>query len=526
MKIISFGIRRLPRKGGFARAAAARPATGAGVSDAPPPRRGPNLGLRLGLLITSIVVGVMAALTGTQLILDLRAELGERQALLSASLSPVVAELRAASTRADAQAAVARFHSSYQDRGHAHHNLAVLDSIGRVLVTTGARGAEPPLLTSSAPLVSPAFGSEEVKLVVTQDSTDLAADRSRRWRAWAAHIGLTALLILALLFVVIRREITGPIDRLLRGVRKMELGYWDGMPDPGGAWEVRWLGWRFRALGQELGVTAERLVAAQRRAYAADGEAHTDFHRSAIQPHLNALPSSGSSSEPFERVIVLTRLQTRLQRLRVAEPGDDEVRALAQITWDRDAEHAERLGQPGLRMSLEDAALRVLEPVQYREIKDQLQAQRPKLDALVEACNAEIGDALNLRAVSYVEISHRIKHPAGIWKKMREKDLTFDQVHDLIALRIVVPTEADCYHALGVVHDIYAPLVGRFKDYIAQPKPNGYRSVHTSVRASNGSIFEVQIRSIAMHQHAEFGGAGHAEYKHATWNPVSAPVEF
>jgi GTP pyrophosphokinase len=124
------------------------------------------------------------------------------------------------------------------------------------------------------------------------------------------------------------------------------------------------------------------------------------------------------------------------------------------------------------------------------------------------------------RNVPIVEIRHRVKHPAGLWKKMRQKNLTFDQVHDLVALRIVVPTEADCYHALGVVHDLYAPIVGRFKDYIVQPKSNGYRSLHASVRDAHRAVFEVQIRSLAMHRHAERGPATHADYKDATRIPA------
>ncbi len=103
---------------------------------------------------------------------------------------------------------------------------------------------------------------------------------------------------------------------------------------------------------------------------------------------------------------------------------------------------------------------------------------------------------------------------------MHQKNLTFDQIHDLVALRIVVPTESDCYHALGAVHQLYAPIVGRFKDYVVRPKSNGYRSLHSSVRDAEGAIFEVQIRSIAMHQHAEQGPAAHADYKHATRIPA------
>ena len=108
---------------------------------------------------------------------------------------------------------------------------------------------------------------------------------------------------------------------------------------------------------------------------------------------------------------------------------------------------------------------------------------------------------------------HRVKHTAGVWAKMKRKGLEFDEVYDLFAFRIILPTEADCYAALGVIHQLYKPEVSRFKDYIADPKGNGYRSLHTCVKAADGPMFEVQIRSIAMDQQAERGDAAHWLYK-------------
>lgn len=193
---------------------------------------------------------------------------------------------------------------------------------------------------------------------------------------------------------------------------------------------------------------------------------------------------------------------------------------LAQSTWDQYAPQAEKLGQPQLRVSLEDAALRVLDPDAFGDISVKIEAERSRLEELARARGDQIRRAMAARSVPVVEIRHRVKHPAGIWKKMRQKNLTFDQVHDLVALRIVVPTEADCYHAFGVIHDLYAPIVGRFKDYVVRPKSNGYRSLHASVRDAERAVFEVQIRSIAMHRHAEHGPAAHADYKDATRIPA------
>ena len=184
------------------------------------------------------------------------------------------------------------------------------------------------------------------------------------------------------------------------------------------------------------------------------------------------------------------------------------------------AAQAERLGQPELRVSLEDAALRLLDPSAFADISVRIEAERPQLEKLARARGDQIRRALVARSVPVVEIRHRVKHPAGIWKKRRQKNLTFDQVHDLVALRIVLPTETDCYRALREVHDLYAPIVGRFKDYVVRPKSNGYRGLHASVRDAERAVFEVQIRSIAMHRHAEQGPAAHADYKEATLMPA------
>ena len=483
-----------------------------------PPRRGLGLGLRLGFLTTLIVIGVMAVLTGTQLASELRTELRERQAQLGESLAPLVMDLQHAFTHEDVRSAVERFHTSYVNQGHSYHYMAISDSAGRVVFSTRTEGehSQQSLLTGAARLVAPAFGSEPVVLSITEHSFGYSVARTRRWRNWALHVSLTALLILVLLAIVIRREVTKPIDRLLGGVRKMELGYWDDLPDPGGAWEVRWLGWRFRTLGQELSRTVEHLVAAQRRAYAVGRDAVTEPDASDVR-----LPEDLVSAVDREPDTAIRRLEAQLERLRRADPGDPATRSLAQVTWDHHTIQAERLGQPELCISLGNAALRVLDPAGFLDISGRIEAERPSLEALARARGAQIYGALAGRGISVVEIRHRVKHPAGIWKKMHHKNLEFEQVHDLVALRIVVPTETDCYYALGVVHDLHGPVVGRFKDYIVQPKPNGYRGLHTSVRDPDGSVFEVHMRSIAMNVHAEQGPAAHAEYKEATWTPVS-----
>lgn len=344
---------------------------------------------------------------------------------------------------------------------------------------------------------------------------------TRRWWSWAAHVGGTAISILTLLYFVIRREVTGPIDRLLSGVRKMELGYWDDMPDPGGAWEVRWLGWRFRTLGQELGRTVEHLVAAQRRAYAAH-QGDTGVADAAPPPTSSTPVASVDGPQPGDAI---ARQEALLERIRHASSGNATDRMLAKSIWDRGAALAERLGRPDLAAELEDAALRVLDPDGFREISAQIDEARPRLESRAQARAHQLRLALDARSVRLIEIQWRVKHPAGTWRKMQLKDLRIEQVHDLVALRIIVPAEADCYHALGAVHDLYTPIVGRFKDYVVAPKPNGYRGLHCSLRDSDGSVFEVQIRSVAMHRHAEMGPAAHATYRVAAGVPMSPTAQ-
>lgn len=475
--------------------------------------RSMSLGMRLGLLASVSVVSVMAALTGAQLAIELRAELRSREARLGESLAPLVAELQAAGSVQAVRAAVERFHASYAAQGIEYHDLSVLNASGQVVARArgdAGRPAPRSLLTAAKPLVLPALGSGTAIVSVTQDGSEYFAARKGRWQNWILHVSGTALLILALLFLVIRYQVTGPMDRLLRGIRKMELGYWDDLADPGGAWEVRWLGWRFRAVAHELNKTAEQLVAAQRRAYAAGADDETD---AGIDMEAATLPRRQPSDRDSEATI--RRLEMLAEQLRTADRGDVATQTLAQATRDFHAVRAARLGRYDLYTRLDDAALRVLDPAGFDHVVAKIEEQRPELEASALERKEQIHLALVARDVPAIEISHRVKHPAGIWRKMRDKDLAFEQVHDLVALRIVVPTEVDCYHALGIVHNLYAPIVGRFKDYIALPKPNGYRSLHVSVRDRNESVFEIQIRSVAMHQHAELGPAAHADYKDA-----------
>jgi GTP pyrophosphokinase len=194
-------------------------------------------------------------------------------------------------------------------------------------------------------------------------------------------------------------------------------------------------------------------------------------------------------------------------------PGDSRAQEIAFQIWERDAIEAEKLGEMKLRTRAENAALKVINPRAFDHVHRELENL---VSARAEWCDAtehKIEAALAADEVPLVAIQHRTKHTAGVWRKMQEKNLALEEVHDLFAFRIVVPSQDDCYLALDTLHRLFDPEPFRFKDYIAHPKANGYQSLHTSVRNCEGFVFEVQIRTVNMHHAAEEGSASHWRYR-------------
>jgi GTP pyrophosphokinase len=213
--------------------------------------------------------------------------------------------------------------------------------------------------------------------------------------------------------------------------------------------------------------------------------------------------------------VVLIKLAERTQALRFLMSGDEVARRqAAREVSDLFAPLANRLGVWQLKWELEDLALRALEPVVYKEIARALDERRldrqryidDVIDALSRALRAEGIDA---------DVSGRPKHITSIWNKMRRKGVGIDALYDIRAVRILVDDVKDCYAALGIVHHLWTPLAGEFDDYIAKPKPNDYRSLHTAVIGPEGKPLEVQIRTREMHHHSEYGVAAHWRYKEA-----------
>lgn len=211
--------------------------------------------------------------------------------------------------------------------------------------------------------------------------------------------------------------------------------------------------------------------------------------------------------------IVLIRLAARLQTLRwFAESKRPCPIEIALQTSNIYAPLANRLGIWQIKWELEDLAFRFLQPEIYRDIAKKLEAKRTEREELVDDFMTRIKAALAEQNIT-ADVAGRAKHIYSIYNKMRNKSLAFEDLYDLLAIRIVVDNERECYTALAMVHTAWTPVMEEFDDYIARPKPNGYRSLHTVVRDTQGRVFEVQIRTKAMHQFAEYGMAAHWRYK-------------
>ncbi|MFO1340965.1 MAG: bifunctional (p)ppGpp synthetase/guanosine-3',5'-bis(diphosphate) 3'-pyrophosphohydrolase [Burkholderiaceae bacterium] len=227
--------------------------------------------------------------------------------------------------------------------------------------------------------------------------------------------------------------------------------------------------------------------------------------------------------------VVLLRLASRLQTLRYyAASKRDCPQALAAETQQVFAPLASRLGIWQIKWELEDLAFRFLQPDEYRRVARLLAEKRVEREAGVEAVRQQMAGVLKSQGVAAL-VHGRPKHLYSIWKKMQGKQLGFDRVLDVRALRVIVADVPACYAALSRVHERYTAVPGEFDDYIARPKPNGYRSLHTVVLGDDGRPIEVQIRTQAMHEHAEYGVAAHWAYKEAGtkgYAGVSAAGDF
>ena len=211
--------------------------------------------------------------------------------------------------------------------------------------------------------------------------------------------------------------------------------------------------------------------------------------------------------------VILIKLADRLHNMRTLKyMSPEKQKEIARETMDIYAPIAHRLGISKIKVELDDLSLKYLQPDVYRKLAEKIAYKKSErqayIDSIVEEVSKHISDA-GIQA----KIDGRIKHFFSIYKKMVNQNKTFEQIYDLFAVRIIVNTVKDCYAALGVIHEMYKPIPGRFKDYIAMPKPNMYQSLHTTLIGPRGLPFEIQIRTCVMHRTAEYGIAAHWKYK-------------
>ena len=214
--------------------------------------------------------------------------------------------------------------------------------------------------------------------------------------------------------------------------------------------------------------------------------------------------------------VILIKLADRLHNMRTLKyMTPEKQKEKARETMDIYAPIAQRLGISKIKIELDDLSLKYLEPEAYYDLVEKVALRKSVRDDYVQQLVGEVKKSIEAAGIK-ADIEGRAKHFFSIYKKMKNQGKTIDQIYDLFAIRIIVESVKDCYAALGVIHELYKPIPGRFKDYIAMPKPNMYQSLHTTLIGPTGQPFEIQIRTYEMHRTAEYGIAAHWKYKEAS----------
>ncbi len=214
--------------------------------------------------------------------------------------------------------------------------------------------------------------------------------------------------------------------------------------------------------------------------------------------------------------VILIKLADRLHNMRTLKyMRPEKQKEKAQETMDIYAPIAQRLGISKIKVELDDLSLKYLEPEVYYDLVEKISLRKSAREEYVHGIVGEVSSHIEEAEIK-AQIYGRVKHFFSIYKKMVNQDKTLEQIYDLFAVRIVVDSVKDCYAALGVIHEMYKPIPGRFKDYIAMPKQNMYQSLHTTLIGPNGQPFEIQIRTFDMHRTAEYGIAAHWKYKESS----------
>ena len=214
--------------------------------------------------------------------------------------------------------------------------------------------------------------------------------------------------------------------------------------------------------------------------------------------------------------VILIKLADRLHNMRTLQHmRPEKQQEIARETLDIYSPIAQRLGISKIKVELDDLSLKYLEPEAYNDLVDKIAVRKSVRERYIQTIVDEVSVHIKNAGIK-AQIDGRIKHFFSIYKKMKNQNKSIDQIYDLFAVRIIVDTVKDCYAALGVIHEMYKPIPGRFKDYIAMPKSNMYQSLHTTLIGTSGQPFEIQIRTYEMHKAAEYGIAAHWKYKEAS----------
>ena len=484
-------------------------------------------GWRLGIITSVIVIVTLGSLTIFQELRDIKQCRADRNLLIKESVTPLKIALERASNPGQIKLILNELKSNYLQQGITDYVVDVRDINGTVIASTDTETggfSHADRFSTVIDLKSSALPSGSGYLQIEQNSNKLNYEIGQRWMFWVLDLIVTAFCILLSLLLLNHFLFTKPLKRLLEGIRQMKMGYWGGLEINTGAWELRWVSQQFNNLASELEHAIRRLVEAERRAW---NLSRNDIYEK--KPEISLHVADCSTGTPTE--ISLTSkhkpdmvtdplimafeeyMWDKCRLLTSSDSQNNETKELAWGMWNVYAIEAERHGLYELRSALEDAAFRVLYPEDYRILNRELQFILPILHDQSDAVIKDLKVNLDKHHVPLTEIHKRIKHAAGIWRKMNEKGLMLNQISDLLAIRIIVPEEDACYQAMDVVHEIFEPRFLRFKDYISQPKKNGYRSIHTSVKYNDHIGFEVQIRTEEMHEQAEWGTPSHWRYK-------------
>ena len=223
--------------------------------------------------------------------------------------------------------------------------------------------------------------------------------------------------------------------------------------------------------------------------------------------------------------VILIKLADRLHNMRTLQyMKPEKQKEKARETMEIYAPIAHRLGISKIKVELDDLSLKYLQPDVYYDLAEKISLGKDAREEFVKSIVDEVSTHMKEAGIE-AKVDGRVKHFFSIYRKMVNQHKTLDQIYDLFAVRIIVDTVKDCYAALGVIHELYKPIPGRFKDYIAMPKPNMYQSLHTTLIGSNGQPFEIQIRTFEMHRTAEYGIAAHWKYKESGSGKVAAGDE-